>query len=96
MDDTFFNKCNKTITNLSQKRNSLFLWYLLIFLEITLKIIIADLLNYVIVMTAFHNIHDLNDILGFKKLQNLNFGEESTFKIFVLIDFVKQILLNFF
>jgi hypothetical protein len=30
-------------------------------------------------MTAFHNIHHLNDVLGFKKLQNLNLGEESTF-----------------
>lgn len=79
MNNTFFNKGNKTITNLSQKRSSLFLRYLLIFFEITFEITIADLLNYVVVMTAFHNIHHLDDVLGFKKLQNLNLGEESTF-----------------
>lgn len=86
MNNTFLNKGNKTIANLPQKCSSLFLWYMWIFFDVAFKIVIANLLNYVVVMAAFHNIHDLNDILGLKKLQNLNLGEESTFQILVVVD----------
>ena len=79
MNNSFLDKGDKSIANLFEQTKGLCFRELRMLLEILFQIAIADLLYDVVVMTAFHNIHHLDDVLGFKKLQNLNLGEESTF-----------------
>lgn len=65
MNDAFFSKHDKAIADLLQEINGFVFWQLSFGLEVLLEVRVANLLDDVVVVAAFHNVHNLYDILRF-------------------------------
>jgi hypothetical protein len=71
--DSFLNKSNKSIANLPKKAKSLCFRHLGVLLDVPIEIAIADILDDIVVMTAFHYVENLDNVIGLEKLQDLYF-----------------------
>lgn len=65
MHDSFLNQSNEAITYLFEKINGLVLWDVRMLLNVMFKIIIANLLNDVVIMTALHDVKYFHYVIGF-------------------------------
>ena len=79
MNDTFTNEWNKSIDDLLEKIDSSGLADIGMVADVSFKVTIAEFLYDVVVVAALHDIHNLDDVLWFKHLKNLNLWEESRF-----------------
>jgi hypothetical protein len=86
VDNSFFGERKKTIADLPQKLDSFLLGNSWFFKEQLLEVTVAKLLDYVVVVAAFHDIEDPNNILAFEQLHDLDFRKESVFEILIMVD----------
>ena len=56
------------------------------FSEVLLQVVVAYLLDYVVIVAAFHYVEDPHDVFRLEELQNLDLGEECVLEVFVLVD----------
>lgn len=74
MNDAFSSEYDESVTDLSQNIDSLFFWeWGLAYLHVLFQIGVAEFLNDVVVIVTFHNIENLDDVLGFQHLHDLYF-----------------------
>jgi len=71
MDDAFLDKREEAIADLLQQLQSSFLRDVGVAVDVLFQIRVADLLDDVIVVAAFHHIQNLDDVVGFEELKNL-------------------------
>lgn len=65
MNDSFLDKGHETITDLFENVDGLVLGEVGMMVYELLEIAVADFLYNVVVVTAFHDIEHLHDVLGF-------------------------------
>jgi hypothetical protein len=66
MYDAFLDQCEESIADLFEKFYGLCFWYFFFLFYIFLEIAVTELLDDVVVIVAFHDIHDTHHVLGFK------------------------------
>ena len=89
MDDTFLDEGKKSITDLSQQLDCLFLNKnsSRFSLKVMLKVCIAKLLYDVIVIGAFHDIIKSNNILWVDGLHNFDLRDQCCLQVGIWIDY---------
>ena len=84
--NTFLDKSHESIADLPQYVNSTLFAQVRFKVDEFFKVAIANFLDYVVIMRAFHDIEHSNNVLRFKQLQNLYLREQCILQILVLID----------
>lgn len=72
MENTLLDECKKSIANLCQELNGLFLrdGFVGLLLKVVLEIYITKLLNNIVIVVAFHDIKQLDNVRGFENFHN--------------------------
>lgn len=88
MHYSLFCESDETAAYLFEEYNSFFLRKFPFDFEIFLKVWVAQFLDDIIVVAAFHDIHDSHDVFWLQHLHDLYFWEEGALQIVIVINWI--------
>jgi len=65
MDNSFLDERDKSITYLLQQTDGFFFLQFMLLSQLFLEVTVANLLDNIVIMAAFHNVNHTDDVLWF-------------------------------
>lgn len=93
MDYAFLHQRDESIHDISQDRSCRLFWYGTVGRHVFLEVIVAQFLDYVVVVGTLHYFVEGYNVGRFDLLQDFNLLKQSSLQVFVGVDFVSTYLL---
>jgi len=93
MDNAFFDEGQEAVTNLPEHLDCFRFWALVEALDLLGEVSVAELLDDVVVLAAFHDVVEADYVLGVDFLEDVDLVLEGSLEVVVLVDLIRVCLL---